>query len=486
MFDRSLQNVTATFSKPQILLPLAILAATLVGVVVPYELYQKVLIALLVVVVGIVTFFLQAHYQVLGLAVLVVTAVLLPIEIGDSAQRAIANSSLPLAAFVSGTWILRAIAVRQSGVVESSPVVWASVLFVFTSAVSFVVGQTPWFGIAGAPLRAQIGAFGMIMASIGLFLMVGHQVRKIRHLRWLTWLFLGTGAIICTIQLSPSLDSLASFLTRPSTIGSAFWTWLVAMSLSQALINRSLRSEVRMALALLTALALFRGLVQNSSWVSGWLPALVAAAVVLILCRPRLSLFVACGAMPFLLVLAYQALMFVRDSEQYSLMTRLEAWRVLADVVSKSPLIGLGPANYYHYTELVPTLGWYVKFSSHNNYVDIVAQTGLFGFAAFLWLAFEMFRLNWRLHALASSSDFAAAYAVGALAGLVGTLVSGMLGDWMIPFVYNTGIPAFRSSLFFWLFLGGVLALKRMLPLQHPGGVDAGRPRVLATPAVNQ
>jgi hypothetical protein len=58
--------------------------------------------------------------------------------------------------------------------------------------------------------------------------------------------------------------------------------------------------------------------------------------------------------------------------------------------------------------------------------------------------------------------DFAHGYVVGALGGLVASVAAGMLGDWIIPFYYNAGVLGFRSSLLFWVFMGGVLALKRM------------------------
>jgi hypothetical protein len=38
-----------------------------------------------------------------------------------------------------------------------------------------------------------------------------------------------------------------------------------------------------------------------------------------------------------------------------------------------------------------------------------------------------------------------------------------MLGDWIIPFYYNGGVLGFRSSLLFWVFVGGALSLRRMV-----------------------
>jgi hypothetical protein len=48
---------------------------------------------------------------------------------------------------------------------------------------------------------------------------------------------------------------------------------------------------------------------------------------------------------------------------------------------------------------------------------------------------------------------------MGSLGGLATMIVAGVLGDWVLPFVYNVGIVGFRSSYLGWLFLGGVVAL---------------------------
>lgn len=42
-------------------------------------------------------------------------------------------------------------------------------------------------------------------------------------------------------------------------------------------------------------------------------------------------------------------------------------------------------------------------------------------------------------------------------------IVAGMLGDWVIPFVYNIGLGGFRASVLGWLFLGGLVALNNII-----------------------
>ncbi|MCE5307530.1 MAG: O-antigen ligase family protein, partial [Acidobacteriales bacterium] len=191
-------------------------------------------------------------------------------------------------------------------------------------------------------------------------------------------------------------------------------------------------------------------------------PLLVTVGIVVFFRSPRVAVSLALLIPPIALLWGGRIIQSISDTEHYSSMTRLEAWIVLWPLIEKSPLVGLGPSHYYYYTENLPILGWYVKFSSHNQYMDLVAQYGFLGLAAFCWLVLEITSTALWLRPRVSTY-FAHAYLIGAIAGIGGTIVSGMLADWIIPFYYNIGISGFRSSLLFWLFLGGVLALRRIL-----------------------
>jgi len=97
------------------------------------------------------------------------------------------------------------------------------------------------------------------------------------------------------------------------------------------------------------------------------------------------------------------------------------------------------------------------SMSTHSNYVDIAAQTGIVGAVAFLWLlaalGYVAIRacLRWR-------SGFEGGYSAAATGGLVGAIVAMALGDWVIPFVYNQGIGGFRYTVHTWVFLGFLCA----------------------------
>jgi O-antigen ligase len=130
----------------------------------------------------------------------------------------------------------------------------------------------------------------------------------------------------------------------------------------------------------------------------------------------------------------------------------------------RNPVLGLGPAAYRVYAGQEPlpyrdALWYYPQISSHNNYVDIVAQFGLLGMGLFVWLAVTLHR-----HAVAvartRADGFGSGYARGMVAVWVSTLVIMFLADWALPFVYNIGYEGFQASILVWLFMGGLVVLR--------------------------
>jgi hypothetical protein len=144
--------------------------------------------------------------------------------------------------------------------------------------------------------------------------------------------------------------------------------------------------------------------------------------------------------------------------------SRLALIQRVIDVSLRNPITGLGPAAYRAYARMEPLQygrAFWVNpnVSSHNNYVDLFAHTGLAGLGLFIWFAIEIVRLGYRLRTR-YAGGFAAGYVNAMIAAWAGALVLMMLADWILPFVYNIGFPGFQASVLVWLFLGGLVALE--------------------------
>ncbi|MBK9050666.1 MAG: O-antigen ligase family protein [Chloroflexi bacterium] len=143
---------------------------------------------------------------------------------------------------------------------------------------------------------------------------------------------------------------------------------------------------------------------------------------------------------------------------------RLEIWRLNLQHVADHPLFGMGPAGYALYN-----MSYHPQDarSTHNNYFDILAQSGVIGLICFIWMIATFIRLGNHLRRqLTGQRNFEEAFANAVLAGLVGALVAMTLGDWVLPFAYNQTISGFDNAVFTWVFIGGMMALYHMVETQ--------------------
>jgi O-antigen ligase len=330
---------------------------------------------------------------------------------------------------------------------------------ILVTCISFGIGQLSWFTFAQtAPIDAQIGGVLIFVLSIGAFLITAHQITNLRWLQLLTFLFIGLGALFLLGWIVSPLGSITEQLfQRSATANSMFWTWLVALAFSQAIFNRKLHVGWRIVLVLIVVMTLYVAYFKAGGWKSGYLPPLVVIATMISVRSWRTGLVIGLLSIGPALYLYTDAV----STDQYSYSTRVEAWLIMLEIIKVNPILGFGPANYHWYTPLFPIRGYAVQFNSHNQYVDIVAQTGILGLACFLWFGVEMAGLGLRLRKSAPEG-FAQAYVYGAIGGLAGTFAAAILADWVFPFVYNVGLTGMRGSLIAWVFLGGLISIEQI------------------------
>jgi len=235
--------------------------------------------------------------------------------------------------------------------------------------------------------------------------------------------------------------------------------WIVSLALSQALFNRQLKDNYRWAFGLLAgAWFLYRfWFAGNIIWVSGWLPALVALIVVAFLrSRWLFLLLIALGLLFTVIRWDYLHDAVIVQSQQEGDFGRLDAWAVNWRVTRDHLFLGTGPAGYaVYYMSLFPQNA----LSTHSNYVDILAQTGLVGTAFFLWFLVALGITARRAWQRVPEGSFQQALAAGCIGGYVGTLIAMGLGDWFLPFAYNQTIAGYDYTVWGWLFMGVLVGL---------------------------
>ena len=440
-----------------------LVVSTMLAYYVPFlvETNSRLLLFIIIGLSGLIGISIFIRVPPLGLIVLLISDLVLSFSLSTGSQTSLSVPIL-LIPVLTGIGVLTWLTYKHPLHIFDSRTTWPIFSLIVIVLLAVINGLLPWFDFAQqAPLTAQLGGAALFIFSILTFLLVGTQIQEIRWLKWLVWIFLGLGSMYILSYFNSNLGNLFSRYFPSGVTGALFWVWMVVLSFSQAVFNRKLKPTFRLILLGLACAALYVGLFRNIGWTSGWLPALVALLVVIWMRAPRIGivLTILLGVGIALFYKQFVGLVMVGDNT-YSMETRVAAWQILTEMVKVSPILGLGPSNYHFYTPLFPIMGYSVQFNSHNNYVDIVAQIGFLGLAAFLWFLWETGRLGWRLRSIAPEG-FERAYVYGAIGGLAGMIAAGMFGDWVIPFVYNIGYNGSRASLLGWLFLGGLIVLER-------------------------
>ncbi len=439
-----------------------VLAVVAVSIAAPRVVPGNRIQLLVVFATAIAAVWLFLRWPALGLPALLVTALLVP----SPPLPGGLNVAVLLLILLIGLWVLDMMVNKRLRLLSSRPIrpLLALILVTF---ISFGIGQLGWFTFAQtAPLDAQLGGVLIFVLSIGAFLITAHQVTSLRWLQLLTFLFIGLGGLFVLGWIVSPVGGITSwFFQRGATANGMFWTWLVALAFSQAMFNRKLHIGWRIVLALIVVMTLYVGYFKSGGWKSGYLPAMVAIAAMIGARSWRASLAIVLLSILPAMYLFSEAI----ATDQYSYSTRVDAWLIMLEIIKTNPLLGFGPANYRFYTPLFRIRGWNVQFNSHNQYIDIAAQTGLLGLACFLWFGAEMAWLGISLRKRAPEG-FAQAYVYGAIGGLAGTFAAAVLLDWVFPFVYNIGLNGMRGSMLAWIFLGGLVSIEQIVRRQEVAG----------------
>ncbi len=355
-------------------------------------------------------------------------------------------------------WLIHIFVLRKRPFFFQSKVLLPVFGFVVATVFAFIMGQFSWYPVINnAPIVAQLGGFAIYVLSIGAFLYTAHFIADFKKLKLLVWSFVAIGGIYIVGRVL-RISWIDSLFEGGFTRGSVFWIWISAILAGQVLFNNSLSKKVRMGLALLLMMTFYVEIIQAYSWKSGWFPPLISVGAILaIRFWDKVRYFAWCIIFPL-----YYLVQSSLGSEQWSEMTRIEAWKIVLNISKVSPILGLGFGNYYWYAEIFPILGYFTRFNSHSQYIDIIAQIGIVGLACYLWIIWEVTWIGLRL--LKRVPDgFVKGYVSGALGGLAGMVAAGFLVDWILPFAYNIGMVGFRASVLAWIFLGGLIAVEQIL-----------------------
>jgi len=369
--------------------------------------------------------------------------------------------SLLIAVALTGLWLLEMLVTTKRIALEPSPINKPLLAFVVVNVVAYL-----WSTLLRDPLVFVPSFFPLVQGAALLVnillpllaLLVSNKIKEVAWLQRLAWIMVGLGVFkLVSIQFNLPTEAMIDNGSR-----GVFVTWVGAMVYSQALFNEKLSLWKRLLLLALLAAWVYWYFIKYVLWFSGWVPLMVACALITLMRSKKLFVAVA------LIALVYVGINFNFYSQKlYEAkvaqgdLQRLDLWQMNLEHVIQHPLFGMGPAGYTVYNM---TYHPEDARSTHNNYFDVLAQTGVVGLIAFIWMFIVFIRVGIRsFRALARRRDFEAAFASATLAGCIGALVSMMLGDWVLPFAYNQTIAGFDNAAYTWIFLGAMVSLYQMI-----------------------
>ncbi|MFZ5884089.1 MAG: O-antigen ligase family protein [Chloroflexota bacterium] len=429
-----------------------IAAAAVAAMAAAYWGNMTIMLALAGAVIGIAGLLILLRYPNTGFLLLFAGGMFVPFA-GPGGF----NASILTLILMIGLWFMDMFVVkREFRFVHSAPIRPAFFMLI-VCVIAFAMGQIPWFVFANqAPLDAQIGGFAIYFFLVLAMIMTANVIREIRWLKIIVWTFVGLG-FIYVLGRTLQLDVVDRIYAHGVYANSMFWMWMVTLPLSQAIYNNHLSFRSKAVLYGIVALVFYVALVQQNDWKSGWVPAGLVAAVLVGWKFRKVIPF----TIPFVLMVAAYLAQDLISTDEYSWGTRVDAWLVVLDIARVSPIIGLGFANYYWYAQIFTIRGYRIRFNSHSQFVDIIAQTGVLGLIFFLWILFEIGRLAYRLMNQLPEG-FAKAYAYGIFASVFGSLMASFLVDWLLPFAYNIGLDGVRASVLPWIFFGGLISIEQI------------------------
>ena len=378
-----------------------------------------------------------------------------------------------------GLWLFKMVVVDRTISIRPSPAnipIYAFIAIVLFSFLwsNIYVEEGVHYLYRDKIIPRVMTALTLIISPI-TYLIYGNLFHQRKLLRFFIWWFIGVGALFGLIQLASINANL------PFNANGQFPIFVAALALGQAMFNPSLKVYTRVLLLGIAVIWSYLSIGLGISWLSGWIP-LVLVMFILIFFYSR-KFLIGLGV----IVLIYLALNFstiqtiITGEQEESGQTRADSWRRTFAVVEDHYLFGTGPAGYHFY---FTAYGYYDAAGigtfnlSHNNYVDILAQTGIFGFATFIFLFIGHGITVWKLYRTSVDDPLLNGLKYALIAIYPMTLITMMLGDWITPFPYTQTLSGIDYTIWHWIFAGITLALYHYLQDQNQKQINHQLPIV--------
>jgi hypothetical protein len=445
------------------------LSVLFLSLVLGYRVSKLPLMLLGVVLGGLVLTIICLKDMITGITLLITTSATINFTIGTGSATPLPLGMLFLA-FLVGIWILRMAMIERRIELMPSSVNLPFLVFIVSTTISWIVGYVIWdWKVEGKSnlFFVQAGQYAIFVLSVTATLLVSNHPLKERDMKRWTAILVGIGIANYMFLAFVRYDGLFRSFTG------SLLMWPILLIWAQLMFNPGLKPWMRIGALGISLVWLYWVYTKTFVWKGGWVPALLGLLFLLWFRARRVFIIVS-------IILALTGFVSLGWLKQNILSAEVRSgssirplyWYDVIRMTSRSPLFGLGPANYEYYwsdPNFVPLSriasgwdtwnDWGYSPPSHNTVIDIYAQTGALGLLFIVWGVTVALWLCYRI-AATSPPGFRKAYSYAVLCGFISLAISSFLfADWLIPYVYNITITGFRHTVYSWLLLGSVLGL---------------------------
>jgi O-antigen ligase len=397
-----------------------------------------------------VVFFVWQFFDYFVLALMLTTTVAAPPIPRDI------TTTLLLLILLTLLWIIRLLLVERSfKSLRAAPVNRFVPLFALAVTISFLwsnsYADTQVAYLQNDKVLPRLVTATVLILSPVATLLFANFVRSTTQMKWMIGYYIVYGGLALLPKLITSIRPLSNF-----NLGGQLPVWASIFALGQLLCNDKLPRWQRLVLVVIIGGWVYVSFLRDRTWLSGWVPLFIGLGIVIFL-RSR-ALFAVLAVVAGIYLLANTQIFdsLLKDESNESGLTRLYAGNLTLDIANQHFLFGTGPTGYYFYMKVILRDLFQL---SHNNYIDIYAQTGIFGFVTYMLIWGSIGLTVLRTYLQVPKDGFEGGLAASLVAIYVITMLIMMLGDWVTPFTYTQTMAGLSYTIWPWLWAGLAIAL---------------------------
>lgn len=297
---------------------------------------------------------------------------------------------------------------------------------------------------------------GIRIVSAAALVMAATSIPDKKMLKW-------TSIALCFPCFVTVFDRL---LGSPVTLSIPWWSLLSFFPAGYCCVlalDTTISMPKRIGSIISLILIIYYVLIQDISWVSGWLGLLATIATVLFIKNKKAFLVIAILAVCCVVFFhSFIQKNIISSSESEGDYQRFGLWEIAVKYATTFPL-GIGIGNYRSYNSNYYGVKWGATThgSAHGFYAQLLTEMGFPGLLIFLWLLIGGFR--WMLTSYRKMKQGPSKiFLLAAMGQLIGISISSIFGDYIIPSYHNGGPTNFCATIYSWLIWGLAIAHVRL------------------------